>query len=85
LAARTCVLLYALDLMFRNLGNSVISAICSKVHPIYVLRGQGVITEGSPGNEFYMMLVGELEVLRSNAVDTIRRYKMRSQPRWTIL
>ena len=54
--------------MFRNLGNSVISAICSMVHPIYVLRGQEVITEGSPGNEFYMLMAGELEVLKVGAV-----------------
>ena len=38
------------------------------VHPIYVLRGQEVITEGSPGNEFYMLMAGELEVLKVGAV-----------------
>ena len=54
--------------MFRNLGNPVISAICSVVHPIYVLRGQEVITEGSPGNEFYMLMAGELEVLKVGAI-----------------
>ena len=35
--------------MFRNLSNAVISAICAAVHPLYVLRGQEVITEGTPG------------------------------------
>lgn len=50
--------------MFRGLGHNVISAICATVHPIYVLRDQAVITEGSPGTEFYMLMSGELEVLQ---------------------
>lgn len=52
--------------LFRDLGEAVIGAICSIVHPIYVLRGQEVISEGQPGSEFYMLMRGELEVLKGN-------------------
>lgn len=52
--------------LFRDLGDAVIGALCSVVHPIYVLRGQDVITEGQPGSEFYMLLRGELEVLKGS-------------------
>eukprot|EP01043_Picozoa_sp_COSAG02_P105877 COSAG02_NODE_41880_length_390_cov_0.601375_1_plen_130_part_11 len=42
--------------LFRDLGEAVIGAICSVVHPISVLRGQEVISEGQPGSEFYMLM-----------------------------
>lgn len=50
--------------MFRQLSSEVIGAICSKVRPLYVMAKQLVIVEGEPGNEMYMIITGELEVMQ---------------------
>ena len=50
--------------LFRGLSNEVMTALCNYARPMYVLPKQDVIQEGRPGNEMYMILSGEFEVLQ---------------------
>ena len=50
--------------LFRGLADEVIGALCNVARPMVVLKDQEVMTEGQPGREMYILMSGELEVLK---------------------
>ena len=49
--------------IFRDMSNEVIAALCLTVTPLVALKGQEIMKEGSVGQEMYMIMTGEVEVL----------------------
>ena len=50
--------------LFRTLSDEVISSLCHHVRPLIALKGQEVMKEGTVGREMYMVMAGEVEVMR---------------------
>ena len=50
--------------LFRTLSDEVISSLCHRVRPLTALKGQEIMREGTVGREMYMVMSGEVEVVR---------------------
>lgn len=52
--------------LFRALSDEVVSSLCHRVRPLMALKGQEIMREGAVGREMYMVMEGEVEVIKDN-------------------